>query len=201
MSKKAISDKIWDEVSDKVINNIKVHLLKNYVNEILHFYSPKIDGIVRKYSNYLPRAVSGAEGDDLKTIANLEFLETLKVWDPSMNENVWPLAYSRIMGAMKDHIRYVTRSDPSRLYDWINDAAQVILLSRDRADFQTQIETGVELNRAMEVLSFREKKVVTLHTKDDLTFKQIGERLGVSESQVSRIYKKCIEKIKKVIHN
>jgi hypothetical protein len=126
-------------------------------------------------------------------------LETVKVWVPSRCPDIWPLARARIVGAMKDHIRFITRADPSRLYDWVTDAAYILMAIQDRADFENEIETGVQLQEAMKVLSMRERKIVLSHTKDDLTFKQIGELIGVSESQISRIYKKAIEKLRKVI--
>ncbi len=66
-----------------------------------------------------------------------------------------------------------------------------------RADFEHQIENGVQLKQAMEVLSPREKLIVNAHIKEDLTFQQIGLRLTISESQISRIYKVAIQKIKK----
>ena len=69
----------------------------------------------------------------------------------------------------------------------------------NRADFRQIVETGETLNKAMEVLSEREKKIIIAHTKGDLTFKQIGEKLDISESQTSRIYKQCIEKMRKAL--
>ncbi len=51
----------------------------------------------------------------------------------------------------------------------------------------------------MQVLSEREKLVVISHAKDDLTFKEIGDKINVSESQISRIYKKALEKIRKTV--
>jgi len=53
--------------------------------------------------------------------------------------------------------------------------------------------------RAMKTLTTREKKVVISYVYEDITFKAIGERINVSESQVSRIYKTAIEKVKKEI--
>jgi RNA polymerase sigma factor (sigma-70 family) len=190
-------EKLWDKISDRVYNNIKVYLLKVHVPEIIRFFGPKIDIIVKKYARYLPNYVVNSEIDDLRTIAQLEFLETVKVWSPDKNSNIWPLAQQRITGAMKDHIRYVTKSDPSRLYDWVADAAHMYKTVNDRADFVKQIDTGDELGRAMKVLTERERKIVIAHTHADQTFKVIGTRIGVSESQVSRIYKKALEKLKK----
>ncbi len=192
-------NELWSQIGTKVLNNIKVHLLSNYVSEIIRFYNPKIDYVVRRYGHYLPSFVASSEIDDLKTIAKLEFLESLKVWDPDKGQDIWPLAQARIIGAMKDHIRYITKSDPSRFYDWITDAAHVYMLANDRADFEHQIETGVELSQAMKAISYRERKIVIYHTRDDMTFKQIGQKLGVSESQISRIYKNAIARLKKEI--
>ena len=190
-------DTTWDQIGEKVLNNIKVHLLRHYPSEILRHYNPKIDSVVKRYSRYLPSYVAESELDDLKTIAQLEILETLKVWNPSKSEEIWPLAYVRITGAMKDHIRYITKSDPSRFYEWVSDAAYVYLTVNKRADFEHQIENGLHLKQAMEVLDLREKKIVNAYIRDDLTFQTIGQKLNISESQISRIYKSAILKIKK----
>ncbi len=190
---------LWEKLELPVLNQLKVQLLSKHVNTVLIRFQPKVDAIVRRYSRHLPYHVVDSEIDDLKTVAHLEFLETVKVWVPTRCPDIWPLARARIVGAMKDHIRFITRADPSRLYDWVTDAAYILMAIQDRADFENEIETGVQLQEAMKVLSIRERKIVLSHTKDDLTFKQIGELIGVSESQISRIYKKAIEKLRKVI--
>lgn len=187
----------WDLIATPVLNQLKVYLLTHYTSDILHYYQQRIEIIVRKYARTLPSHVVESELDDLRTVSHLEFIETFKVWDSEQHDSLWPLAQARMLGAMKDHIRYITRSDPSRLYDWITDAAHVYLVVEQDATFEKKIETGDQLSRAMEVLTLREKEVVNSHTKADLTFKQIGNQIGVSESQVSRIYKKAIEKLKK----
>lgn len=193
----ATLDQIWDSISEKVFNNLKIKVMHDYVQDIFLHYHTRLEYIVKRYARFLPPHVAQSEMDDLRTIARLELLETIKVWNLSKSQDVWPLAQVRIVGAMKDHIRYVTKSDPSRFYDWITDAAYVYMATNDRADFEHSIETGDQLNRALKILSPREKKVVIDHTKHDLTFKQIGDNLEISESQISRIYKKAIEKIRK----
>ena len=190
---------LWEKLELPVLNQLKVQLLSKHVNAVLIRFQPKVDGIVRRYSRHLPHHVVDSEIDDLKTVAHLEFLETVKVWVPSRCPDIWPLARARIVGAMKDHIRFITRTDPSRMYDWVTDAAYILMAIQDRADFENDIENGVQLQEAMKVLSIRERKIVLSHTKDDLTFKQIGELVGVSESQISRIYTKAIEKLRKVL--
>ncbi len=190
---------LWEKAQDHITNFLKVYVLKSYVDQILFFYENRILMVVRKYSKNLPSYVVDSEVDDLYTIAQLEFLETIKVWVPYNHPEVWPLAQMRMLGAMKDHIRHISRSDPTRTYDWIANAAHLYIGFNKKADFFESFDRSDQLTRAMKNLTSREKKVVIAHTYEDLTFKTIGDRINISESQVSRIYKKAIEKVKKEI--
>jgi RNA polymerase sigma factor for flagellar operon FliA len=55
-----------------------------------------------------------------------------------------------------------------------------------------QAESLAELTAAIEQLSDRERLVLSLYYKDDLTLKEIGHVLGVTESRVSQIHTKAI---------
>ena len=189
----------WEKIKTSVKNYTKVYLLTYYVDKILKLYEKRISNLAFKYSRFLPYHVAQTETDDLKMLANLEFVEVMKVWDPEQNDALWPLARVRMLGAMKDHIRHVTKSDPTRLYDWITEAAQVYISVESRADFENKIETGHQLNEGMKALTPREKQIVIDHTTHDMTFKEIGKKIELSESQVSRVYKKSIEKMRKVL--
>lgn len=194
------ANEIWVQIQEKVLNNIKFHILKSYPAEILHSFNGKIDSIVKQYIRYLPPHVALNEIYDLKTIAQLEFIEALKVWNPSQSSDIWPLAYAKINGAMKDHIRYLTKSDPSSLYDWVTDAAHFYLnLNENNKNSEDTLEPSFQLQEILEVLAEREKKIVIEHIYHDLTFKEISKKVNVSESQISRIYKKALEKIRKEI--
>jgi RNA polymerase sigma factor (sigma-70 family) len=139
------------------------------------------------------------EGDDIANVALIEFFETIKVWDPERNEDVWPLAYSRISGAMRDQIRYITKSSPTRLYNWVSDASSLYLTVEQDNSFETKIESGVVLNEAIKSLDRKEKFIIISRFKHDKTFKEIGEMIGISESQTTRIYKQVIQKLRKLI--
>lgn len=192
-------DLLWEEIEGPVLNRIKLGLMDSFFEGIFQFFSEKISKVVGGYMRSLPRHVSVSEGDDLQTVAQLELIETIKVWKPSEKAQIWTLAYTRIGGAMKDHIRYVTKSDPSRFYEWVTDAAHMLKSFSD-ASFEDKIETGYELAKAMECLTPRERKIVILHAEQDKTFKEISKEVDVSESQISRIYKKSVEKLKKELH-
>ncbi|MFC1517323.1 sigma-70 family RNA polymerase sigma factor [Candidatus Margulisiibacteriota bacterium] len=191
---------VWRRLEKIVISDIKKHLTKNYSPQIMDKFSKKLTGLVGKYLRSLPAHVTQAEGDDLFNVARIEFFETIKQWDPKRSMDIWPLAYSRVTGAMKDHIRYLTKADPSRLYDWIAQAANIYaVVNKHAAAFENKVEDGVALNRAMDCLSDKEKNVIIGRYKKDLTFKEIGDNIGVSESQATRIYKSSIKKLKRAV--
>jgi RNA polymerase sigma factor (sigma-70 family) len=189
-------NKVWDVIKERIFNNIKIYILKNHIDDILRKFQIKIDQLVNKYKRQLPSHVASSEGDDLSTVSWIELLETFKSWNPEKGDDIWPLAYLRVTGAMKDHIRHITRTDPSRFYDWVSDAAYMFVTLKNSSSFESEIETGIELGKAMQALTERERKIIIAHTKDDLTFKRIGDMIGVSESQISRIYSKAIKTLK-----
>ncbi len=52
---------------------------------------------------------------------------------------------------------------------------------------------------AMEVLNDREKQIIKLTYLEQLSQKEVGERLGISQMHVSRIQRKAIKKLQEVI--
>ncbi len=187
----------WKQIEKAVIADIKRHFSKKYSDQIIKKYGQKIKSLVTKYLMALPSHVTQSEGDDLMNVARIEFFETIKQWDPDRSMDIWPLAYSRINGAMKDHIRYLTKADPSRLYNWIAEASNLYSIVNSHVnEFEIKVDNGVTLSHAMECLSDKERSVITGRYKEDKTFKEIGDDIGLSESQVTRIYKSSIRKLK-----
>ncbi|MDR2431520.1 MAG: sigma-70 family RNA polymerase sigma factor [Candidatus Margulisbacteria bacterium] len=189
----------WKKVKKAVDRDIKKHLTAKYSDQILKKYTGKINYLINKYFSSLPSHVVTTEGDDIANVALIEFFETIKVWDPERNEDVWPLAYSRISGAMRDQIRYITKSSPTRLYNWVSDASSLYLTIEQDNSFETKIESGVVLNEAIRSLDRKEKFIIISRFKHDKTFKEIGEMIGISESQTTRIYKQVIQKLRRLI--
>ncbi|MBT3581313.1 sigma-70 family RNA polymerase sigma factor [bacterium] len=197
MSEKVL--KVWAEIKEGVFNSAKVYLLKNYCEDILAAYRLKINYVVSQYLRHLPSHVAQLEKDDLKEIAQLEFIESLKLWNVEKYESPWPFAHEKIKGAMKDYIRYITKSNPTSFYDWVTEASYLYLVIRKDEGFEDKVEKGVQLSNAMKVLSERDRNIVIAHIKDDLSFKEIAKIYKLSESQISRIMKAAVEKLKKAL--
>ncbi|MFC1483106.1 sigma-70 family RNA polymerase sigma factor [Candidatus Margulisiibacteriota bacterium] len=192
--------KQWKRVEKEVVPLIKSYLIQNHTDKIFKKFQEKINGLVYNYLRRLPPHVSGSERDDLANVARIEFLETLKVWDPEQNEDPWPLAYSKINGAMRDHIRYLTKADPTRFLDWVSTAGNLFAAIEQHNAFADQVVEKVNISEAMKVLDERERIIIHERYKNDLTFDEIGKKIDVSESQVTRIYKGALEKLRDVLH-
>jgi len=67
----------------------------------------------------------------------------------------------------------------------------------DRMCSQRQLQ--VTLARAVKTLPERYQKVVFLYYSNELTMKEIGERLGVNESRISQIHKTALRKMADVL--
>jgi RNA polymerase sigma factor (sigma-70 family) len=198
------SGKFPDELSRETLRelaiDLKEYLICRFSDMLFEQFDYKIGSLVNNYLRKLPGFMKTTDKDDLMNIARLEFLQTLRVWEPLDNPAVWPFAYSRINGAMRDYIRYLTKADPTRLYTWISDAAYMYIgINKHYEEFSGRIESKVTLRHAMESLTDMERKIVTLKTVNDLTLMDIGEKVGLSESQISRIYRASVEKLKKIL--
>ncbi|MCM3562319.1 sigma-70 family RNA polymerase sigma factor [Hydrogenophaga intermedia] len=49
----------------------------------------------------------------------------------------------------------------------------------------------------MQALPERERKVMFLHYRRDMTFKEIGCEMGVSESRVCRLHRQALEMLRR----
>ena len=192
-------DEIWAMQHTTILNTIKIHYLNHHIEAFILAYEQPVGFLINKYKRHLPQHISYLEGDDLTTIAQLELIETFKAWRPEKNPDLWPLAYTRINGAMKDHIRYISKSDPTRFYDWVTDAAHLYLAINNDNSHESKIENSTMLESAMTQLKEKEKHIVKLYVNDDLTFSEISKRIQLSESQVSRIYKTALKKITAIL--
>jgi RNA polymerase sigma factor (sigma-70 family) len=187
------------KVDDRIIVGLKKYFLNQFPKEILKKFQGQLNVLVGRYAAHLPRHVADSEHDDLANVARLELFESIKTWDPRKNPKVWPLAQQRITGAMRDHIRYLTKSDPTRLYEWITNAAYLFMSVEQSPHFENKIEDGFQLDKAMRVLNEVERQVVIMYYRDNRTFKEIAKMVGLSESQVSRIAKTSTQKMKEII--
>jgi RNA polymerase sporulation-specific sigma factor len=108
--------------------------------------------------------------------------------------------------AQRKHKCEVSLNEPIGTDSEGNQISLRDILGTDEDMVAEEVEQNCEylnLLRHMHCLTGREQKVVAmrygLDGTDALTQKEVGERLGVSRSYVSRIEKKALEKLMKAI--
>ena len=185
------------EVEDRIVSIIRNRFLK-YSDEVLNKYKDQIQSAVRWYISTLPAHIANSEGDDLNSEAKIAFVDALKTWDPRKGE-LWPYVSIRVKGSMQDYLRRKKMDQISGMYEWINSAAYVYLAFNKEAVVSDNVDDILHIDGALKVLTDKEKDVVEKYYKKDRTFKQIGDDIGLSESQVSRICKEATRKMRKAI--
>lgn len=63
-----------------------------------------------------------------------------------------------------------------------------------------QIERQLVLNKAFNALNERERRIVQMTFFENLSQKQVGEALGISQMHVSRLQRRALHKLKNAIH-
>ena len=56
-----------------------------------------------------------------------------------------------------------------------------------------------ELAKAIDTLNDKEKLIINLYYYENLTYKEISEIVGLSESRISQIISICLSKLKKIL--
>jgi len=185
------------EVEDRIVAAIRERFLK-YSDEVLVKYKDQISNTVRWYVSTLPSHIKSSEADDLSSEAKIAFIDALKTWDPRKGD-LWPYVSIRLKGSMQDYLRKKKMDQVSGMYEWINSAAHVYLAFNREAIVGDQVEDLLHVDTALKELDEKERTIIESYYKRDKTFKEIGEEIGLSESQVSRIAKEATRKMRKAI--
>lgn len=182
------------EVEDRIISILREEFLK-YSSETLEKYKGQITNTVKWYVSTLPRHIAKYEADDLESEARIAFVECLKTWDPRRGE-LWSYVSVRLKGAMQDYLRKRGGDPVAGLYEFITSAANVYMAFNRKEIVHEEVDKLLHVDSAMKDFSDKEKAVVEGYYKQDMTFKEIGKEIGLSESQVSRICKDVTLKLK-----
>ncbi len=186
-----------DQIEDRIIRVIRERFLK-YADEVVDKYQDQIKNTVNWYVSTLPPHIRKSEAEDLGQEARIAFIDALKTWDPRRGE-LWPYVSIRLKGSMQDYLRKKKMDQVSGMHEWINSAAHVYMAFNREAVVSDQVDDIIHVDVALKELNEKEKEIVEDYYKKDKTFKEIGEEIGLSESQVSRICNEATRKMKKAI--
>jgi RNA polymerase sigma factor for flagellar operon FliA len=146
---------------------------------------------VRSRAREIERAMSELEGRLGRAPTDEELAAKLGIDEHELEENLGEIARSSI--AALDELWTVSGSggDQVALIDTIEDES-----APDPQSTLSQTELREAIADAIARLPEREKLVVTLYYYEELTLREIGEVLGVTESRVSQLHTKAILRLK-----
>lgn len=156
---------------------------------------------------------SGADGDDLVSVGTIGLIKAINSFKSDKNIKLATYAsrcieneilmYLRRMSRLKQEVSF----DEPLNTDWEgNELLLSDVMGTDADAVYSDIEGGVErelLKASLEKLSPREQRIMRMRFGLDgdeaMTQKDVADKLGISQSYISRLEKKIISKLKKDI--
>jgi RNA polymerase sigma factor for flagellar operon FliA len=145
---------------------------------------------VRTRARQIERSIAVLERELMRAPTDEEIAAKLGITGEELEESLREI--SRTSVAALDELWSPSGSgDQVALIDTIQDGSEP-----DPESSLEQTEIREALAEAISVLPEREKLVVTLYYYEELTLREIGEVLGVTESRVSQLHTKAILRLK-----
>jgi RNA polymerase sigma factor for flagellar operon FliA len=146
---------------------------------------------VRSRAREIERAIAELEKQLLRAPTDEEIAKKVGITEEELEESLTEISRSSI--AALDELWTVSSSggDQIALIDTIEDSD-----APDPQSSLSQTEMKEAIGEAIARLPEREKLVVTLYYYEELTLREIGEVLGVTESRVSQLHTKAILRLK-----
>ena len=152
--------------------------------------------------DWVPRSVRARARDIERAIAELEkklhraptdeeLAEKLKITEDDLQESLLQISNSSILALEELWMTPDASGDRVSLLDTIEDTQ-----GPEPQSALAQTEMREALGESIARLPEREKLVVTLYYYEELTLREIGEVLGVTESRVSQLHTKAILRLK-----
>ena len=149
---------------------------------------------VRSRAREIERAIRELEGNYGRAPTDEEIAEKVGITPGELEESLVDISRTSI-AALDELWSTSNEGDQVSLLDTLEDPGSV-----RPADALDETETREALAEAISRLPEREKLVVTLYYYEELTLREIGEVLGVTESRVSQLHTKAILRLRSRLH-
>lgn len=161
--------------------------------------------IVKKFLN------RGYEKEDLYQIGSIGFIKAVKKFDINLGYKLSTIAVPYIMGEIKKFIRDDGIIKISRNIKELGVKVQVNSINEEifengreekieqlssKVDEQSKIIDKISLERSIEKLGKRDKRIIKLRYFNCKTQSEVAKMLGISQVQVSRIEKRILNNMK-----
>ena len=145
---------------------------------------------VRARARDIERSIASLESKLMRAPNDEEIAAHLGITEDEFQDSLLEISRSSI-AALDELWSSSTGGDPVALIDTIEDPE-----APEPQSAMAKTELREALGEAIARLPEREKLVVTLYYYEELTLREIGEVLGVTESRVSQLHTKAILRLK-----
>ncbi len=177
-------------------------------------YLPLVDRVARRMARRLPCNVAL---DDLVGAGSLGLIDAVRRYDPARASSFAAYAELRIRGAILDHLRAL---------DWLPRGVRASVKRGESESSVVSVDDGtgvgfdgfattqpsprsvVELRQrraslaaAIGALPARTRRVLGLYYMDELTLREIGDVLGVTESRVCQLHAEAVVHLKQTLRH
>ena len=137
--------------------------------------------------------------DDLTSVAFTKAFMKIEKYVDNISFEMWLKTI-----AINSSIDYIRRTKKENANYWLDDDTSTVQL-RSSADYSPEDnyifnETDARLTNAFNRLRYKYRYILELRTVQNMSYKQISEQLGLSESQVKSQLNKAREKLKQLLN-
>lgn len=185
------------------------------VAQLIKEYTPLVHKIVGGFQRRLPRNVLR---EDLVAAGMVGLWDAIRRHGDAPDQGFEWYVRVRVRGAILDELRaedWLSRraraaaaatsdSQPPRVVrlDDVGEWESRSLASEDSSESDLDRQaTQATLSRAVEALPERERMIVSEHYFNEVKFKSLGERLGVSEPRVSQLHSRAMQRLKALVND
>ena len=162
----------------------------------------KVRGAIIDYvrkQDWLPRRVRKA---DIQITRTEELLTNMLGRKPTREEMADKLGIS--LEEYDQSMLKLSAETPCSLESLLESPMQIHSSSLQEGDFNPQEQVDKKellevLMQAIDTLNEQERTVLSLYYYEDLTMKEIGEVMGVSEQRIGQVNRKLIKKLKEIL--
>ena len=201
-----LSPELEKETIEKLIGGADLER-ENAKSELIQHNLRLVVYIARKFDN------TGVENDDLISIGTIGLIKAINSFNPDKNIKLATYASRCIENEILMYLRRTARLKSEISFDEPLNTdfegnelllSDVLGTSADTVYGELELNAEKEqLKEALKKLSERERKIMFLRFGlgggEEMTQKDVADMLGISQSYISRLEKKIIERLKKEI--
>lgn len=162
-------------------------------NKLIEAYLPLAHKLAFEKKKHLPNNI---DFEDLKSAAYYGLVDAAVKFNNEKSNFFGAYAKFRILGEIYDFVRksYLNQKRYSVSLDEDDDNGET--LASNLPQGEPCKDFNEIFDEATKTLSNQNKKIIMMYFLDDLSLKEIGRKIGVSESRVSQILKQSKEEIR-----